>query len=49
MNGHVMLYISISNNKNYIIHASGSDGKVVKSILDNSAYLKKINKLVEIK
>ncbi len=49
MNGHVMLYIGVENNKHYIIHASGSDGKVVKSILDNSTYLKKINKLVEIK
>ncbi len=49
MNGHVMLYIGMENNKHYIIHASGSDGKVVKSILDNSNYLKKINKLVEIK
>ena len=49
MNGHVMLYIGVNNNKHYIIHASGNDGKVVKSILDNSTYLKKINKLVEIK
>ncbi len=49
MNGHVMLYIGMENNKHYIIHASGSDGKVVKSILNNSTYLKKINKLVEIK
>ena len=49
MNGHVMLYIGNENNKHYIIHASGSDGKVVKSILDNSTYLKKINKLVEVK
>lgn len=49
MSGHVMLYIGVENNKHYIIHASGSDGKVVKSILDNSSYLKKINKLVEIK
>ncbi len=49
MNGHVMLYIGVENNKHYIIHASGSDGKVVKSILDNSTYLKKINKLIEIK
>ena len=44
-----MLYVGMENNKHYIIHASGSDGKVVKSILDNSNYLKKINKLVEIK
>ncbi len=49
MSGHVMLYIGVENNKHYIIHASGSDGKVVKSILDNSSYLKKINKLVDIK
>ena len=49
MNGHVMLYVGSINNKHYIIHASGSDGKVVKSVLDNSPYLKKINKLVEIK
>ena len=49
MNGHVMLYIGMENSKYYIIHASGSDGKVVKSILDNSTYLRKINKLVRIK
>ena len=49
MNGHVMLYVGMKNNKHYIIHSSGSDGKVAKSVLDNSTYLKKINKLVKVK
>ena len=43
--GHVMLYIGIKDNKYYIIHASG-EGSVRVSVLDNSNYLKKINKLV---
>ncbi len=46
--GHVMLYIGIKNDKHYIIHASG-DGMVKESILDNSNYLKNINKLVLVK
>ncbi len=43
--GHVMLYIGIKDNKYYIIHASG-EGSVRINVLDNSNYLKKINKLV---
>ena len=44
-NGHVMLYIGKKNNKHYIIHASG-EGSVKESILEDSSYLKNINKLV---
>ncbi len=47
--GHVMLYVGMENNKHYIIHASGSDGKVTKTILNNSTYLNKIDRVVVIK
>ena len=46
-NEHVMLYIGMENNKHYIIHASGSEMKVVKTELNkNTSYLKNINRLV---
>ncbi len=47
--GHVMLYLGKENNKHYIIHANGSTMNVAITILDNSSYLNKINKLVLIK
>ncbi len=45
MDGHVMLYIGTKNDKHYIIHASGS-GKVMVSVLEDSTYIKQIDKLV---
>ncbi len=48
-NGHVMLYLGTDNDKHLIIHASGSEMKVVITELSlNSNYLKNINKLVTI-
>ncbi len=49
-NGHVMIYLGKVDNNNYIIHASGSDLKVVVTELNtSSSYLNKINKIVYIK
>ena len=46
--GHVMLYLGKINGEDYIIHASGSQMKVTMTSLNNSSYLKNINKMVEI-
>lgn len=44
--GHAMIYLGILDEKHYIIHASGSDLKVVTTELNtSSSYLKKINKI----
>lgn len=44
--GHVMLYIGTNDNIHYIIHANGKDMKVAITKLDNSTYLKEINRIV---
>lgn len=50
MPGHVMIYLGLKDGKDYIIHASGSDGKVVLTELDlSSRYLTSIDRLVLIK
>lgn len=46
--GHTMLYIGVENGKHYIIHASGSEMKVTKTQLENSTYLKNIDRIVKI-
>ena len=46
--GHTMLYLGLIGGKHSIIHASGSDMKVVISTLDNSSYLSKIDRIVSI-
>ncbi len=45
--GHVMLYLGKLDNKDYIIHASGSKNnmKVLVSILNDSSYLEKIDRI----
>ncbi len=48
-NGHVMLYLGKVNNKYLVIEASGVGKVVVTELTVNGNYLKKINKLVEIK
>ena len=44
--GHVMLYLGKIDEINYIIHASGNELKVAVTVLDNSSYLNKIDRLV---
>lgn len=46
--GHTMLYIGMENGKHYIVHASGSEMKVIKTQLENSTYLKNIDRIVKI-
>ena len=45
--GHVMIYLGDINNKHYIIHASGElkNMKVLVSLLNDSSYLQKINRI----
>lgn len=50
MNGHVMIYLGKKDNKDYIIHASGSDKKVVlEELTDDSMYLQSIDRVVLVK
>lgn len=44
--GHTMLYIGKEGDKHYIIHASGSDLVVTKTLLNSSSYLNKIDRVV---
>ncbi len=48
MDGHVLIYLGIDNQINYVIGANGNENilKVVKEELNSSNYLSKINKLV---
>ncbi len=46
--GHVMLYIGKVDGKDYIIHSSGTDLKVEVTVLNNSSYLKNINKVIKV-
>ncbi len=45
-NGHVMIYIGKKDGKNYIIHSNAATMNVAVTVLDNSEYLKDINRLV---
>ncbi len=44
--GHVMLYLGKKEDQHYIIHANGSTWNVAITMLDQSSYLSKINKIV---
>lgn len=44
--GHAMIYLGKNDGNHYVIHASGKDMKVVVTKLDNSSYLKEINKVI---
>ena len=48
MEGHVLIYIGIKDNKHYVINASGNKLilKVTKEVLEDSYYLPKLEKLV---
>ncbi len=47
--GHVMIYLGKIDGVNYIIHSSGSEMKVTESVLDNSSYLNKIDRVISAK